>query len=54
MTRLATSFVVMASTSLLLLLTLSQVLKIQVLYCGRVLSDWQVYLLPDTCLMPSQ
>ncbi len=36
MTRLATSFVVMASTSLLLLLTLSQVLKSQVLYCGRV------------------
>ncbi len=38
MTRLATSFVVMASTSLLLLLTLSQVLKSQVLYCGRVVS----------------
>ncbi len=31
-----TSFVVMASTSLLLLLTLSRVLKSQVLYCGRV------------------
>ncbi len=38
MTRLATSFVVMASTSLLLLLTLSRVLKSQVLYCGRVVS----------------
>ncbi len=37
-TRLATSFVVMASTSLLLLLTLSRVLKSQVLYCGRVVS----------------
>ncbi len=38
MTRLATSFVVMASTSLLLLLTLSRVLKSQVLCCGRVVS----------------
>ncbi len=34
--RLVTSFVVMASTSLLLLLTLSRVLESQVLYCGRV------------------
>ncbi len=39
MTRLATSFVVMGSTSALAhALALSRVLKSQVLYCGRVVS----------------